>query len=447
MIKELKYSAWFGVLVVCLAAFTFEARAQKSSINTFSPYTMYGIGEINTPGTLPQRSMGGAGVAMRSLSTINLLNPASFSTALPRSVLFNFGLEGKNTYLTQPQHSGESKHSSYSTFNFHDIALQIPLTTRLGMALSLSPYSSVGYRMYDRETIADVGLAEYDFSGEGDITEVKIGVGWEPFKNFSIGVAGIYYWGNIDRNYSMTLYPYTGTGSYPSTVGLTNYSISRIKAQIGVQYIPIMDKRRVLSVGLVYDLGGDLNPMVTNTIKVNGTLTSEVENQKNHLPLMLPHKLSAGLFYETNKFAIALDGIYERWGSGNPNGGVIASGGYKVAYCDTGTIKAGVEWTPNRNDVRNFLSRWHYRAGANFGYYHQNFGGKHVPQYAVTFGIGIPVKFGGFSSIDIGVEYGCRGKDRMINDQVRMLKQEYFKFAIAFSLFGEDYWFVRPKYD
>lgn len=446
MLKNNLYSRWLGALVACLAFVSFSASAQESSINAFSPFSMYGIGEIKSQGTLPQRSMGGAGVALRSLSTINLLNPASYSAALPRSVLFNFGLEGQNFYNSQMQADGTMKKTSYCTFNFHDIALQIPLTKRLGLGLSLAPYSSVGYRMYDRETIADVGLAEYDYSGEGDVTEVKVGLGWEPFKNFSIGAAAIYYWGDIDRNYRMTLIPYTGTGTYPSTIGLSNYSISHFAAQFGVQYTPIMNKKRVLSLGLVYDLGGDLNPMVTNTIKVNGTINSEAVNRVENLPLVLPHKLSAGAFYETQKFAVAVDAVYERWGSSNTTA-ETASGDFRVAYCDTGIIKAGVEWTPNRNDVRNFLKRWHYRLGFNYGYYHQTFGGERVPQYALTLGFGIPVKFGGFSSVDVGFEYGCRGKDQLITEQVSMLKQQYFKFAIAFSLFGEDYWFVRPKYD
>ena len=74
----------------------FGAAAQTSSINAFSPFTMYGIGELNTPGTLPMRSMGGVGVAVRSGGVVNLLNPAAFSAAPQKTFLFDFGLEGQN---------------------------------------------------------------------------------------------------------------------------------------------------------------------------------------------------------------------------------------------------------------------------------------------------------------------------------------------------------------
>ena len=96
------------LLVAVAALFPVAASAQTSSINAFSPYTMYGIGEVNTPGTLPMRSMGGVGVAMRSTGVVNLLNPAGFSAAPQKTFLFNFGLEGQNYYNSQKV-AGEAK--------------------------------------------------------------------------------------------------------------------------------------------------------------------------------------------------------------------------------------------------------------------------------------------------------------------------------------------------
>jgi long-subunit fatty acid transport protein len=213
-----------------------------------------------------------------------------------------------------------------------------------------------------------------------------------------------------------------------------------------VQYSPIWNRKRVLTLGATYDMGGDLKPKVTNKVSVNGVFESVAKNETEYLELVLPHQLTVGAFYETMKFALSVDYTYQNWGERNSDV-EISAGGFEVAYCNTHKIKAGVEWTPNRNDVRNFFKRWHYRLGFNYGDYHQTFGGKRVDQYAITFGFGIPVKFGGFSEIDFGVEYGSRGSHDMINERVGLVKQDYVKFAISFSLFGEDYWFVRPKFD
>ncbi len=138
-------------------------------------------------------------------ASVNLLNPAAFSAAPQKTFLFNFGLEGQNYYNSQKV-DGMSKSTAYNTFNFHDIAFQLPVAKRLGLGFSLTPYSSVGYRTkyYPRLRSADpvcanVGNIQYIYQGEGDVTEVKVGVGWELFKNFSVGIAAQYYWGDIDR--------------------------------------------------------------------------------------------------------------------------------------------------------------------------------------------------------------------------------------------------------
>ena len=203
------------------------AVAQTSSINAFSPYTMYGIGEINTPGTLQFRSMGGVGVAARQVGTINLLNPAGFSLVSRKSMMLNVELEGQNYYNYQTI-AGQEKSSAYNGFNIRQFSLLMPLAANLGLGFSVSPYSSVGYRMmYDHDydpsdpVWGNVGRVNYSYQGEGDVTEVKLGVGYQLFKNFSVGAAVIYYWGDIDRMFVMTPVSITGSGSYSSITGQT----------------------------------------------------------------------------------------------------------------------------------------------------------------------------------------------------------------------------------
>ena len=71
------------------------AMAQKltSSVNTYSPYSMYGLGELATPGNVAMRSMGGVGVAMYSQAMVNMLNPAGYGNVARQSFLFNFGVD------------------------------------------------------------------------------------------------------------------------------------------------------------------------------------------------------------------------------------------------------------------------------------------------------------------------------------------------------------------
>ena len=451
------------LVVAAAAMFPFAVSAQTSSINAFSPYTMYGIGEQNTPGTLQMRSMGGAGVAMRSVSTVNLLNPAAYSAAPQKTFLFNFGLEGQNYYNAQTV-GGVGKRTAYNTFNFHDIAFQMPVAKRLGLGFSLTPYSSVGYRTkyyheYDPEDpiYANVGNIQYNYQGEGDVTEVKVGLGWEPFKNFSVGIAAQYYWGDIDRTFVMTPTAITGEGTFTSTVGQDNYSISSIKGQVGVQWNAILNAKRILTFGATYDFGGDLNPEVTKKLYIGDLYNTVVKGDTTHLKLVLPRQLAVGAYYQTGRWAVGVDYVFQNWGGRNSGYEMTGTSGsgenkteYKVAYTNTSTIKMGVEYTPNRYDARHFLKRWSYRAGFRYGAYNQTFNGDKLAQYAVTAGIGIPVRRGAFSAIDIGVEYGRRGYN--IADRLGLVRQQYFKFAIGFTLFAGqmetgEYWFMRSKFD
>ena len=246
----------------------------------------------------------------------------------------------------------------------------------------------------------------------------------------------------------------TGDGSYSSTVGTDNYSISSIKGQIGVQWNAILNQKRALTLGAAYDFGGDLNPTVTKNIYVGDLYNSTVKGDTTHLALVLPRQLSAGVFYQTSKWTMGVDYVYQDWGGRNRQ---IESTGvsgpdrsaFAVAYTDTHTIKAGVEYTPNRYDVRNFLKRWSYRAGFRYGTHNQTYNGDKLGQYAVTLGVGVPVKFLAISSIDVGVEYGRRGYN--LAERLGLVRQQYFKFSIGFTLFAGsengEYWFLRPKYD
>lgn len=103
------------------------AQAQSSSLNAFSPYTFYGLGDFSTQGPAYMRSMGGVGVGYRNSMKINYINPASYSLLGRKTFLFNVGIEGNNTYSK----TAEAK-TSHNSFNVRDIALAMPLGRGVG---------------------------------------------------------------------------------------------------------------------------------------------------------------------------------------------------------------------------------------------------------------------------------------------------------------------------
>ena len=433
-----------------------SAMAQTSSINAFSPYSMYGVGELHTPGTTAMRSMGGVGLGMRSTLMVNPLNPAAYSMTPQQGFLFDFGIEGTNFYNSQNKYgtSGQTtSRTSYNMFNFHDIAFQLPLAKRLGLGFSLTPYSSVGYRVSADEQSDDIwgniGRVQYLYSGEGDITELKLGIGWEIFKRFSLGVAAQYYWGDLDRTYQTSVANnIVNGGTVNTTSGTDNYAISRIKMQIGLQADLIRSEQRLLTLGATYDMGGNLRPKVTRSVVAGDIYNTPVRGDTTRMATKLPAQVGLGLYYQDARFVAGVDYVYQNWEQ-NENPEAVA-GAVNVAYRNTSTIKVGFEYTPNRMDVRHYLKRWSYRVGFRYGTFYQTFQGKTLPQYAVTAGFGMPIRFLGRSSLDFGVEFGQRGDNsslRVDNRQIGLVRPRYVKFSVGLTLFGEDQWFVRYKYD
>lgn len=412
-------------------------KAQEISLNAFSPYTMYGVGELHTPGTVAQRSMGGVGVAMQSNLVYNPLNPAALGNMMQQSFIFNFGVEGQNFYAKQ----GDAK-TSFNTFNVRDIAIQFPITKRLAMSASVTPYSSVGYRILTEEknpdVLADIGYVDYYYTGEGSITEAKLAMGWEPFKRFYIGASAMFYIGDIDRYNTTRITALTaGQGTFSSASKLNNLSASRIMGNVGVQYHIIMKPKAALTVGAVYDFGGELKAKTKEFISSNNVFSDTVSMKKGVSPIALPRSISAGLYFHSPKFVAGFDYVYQDWESKNEYDEVN-----KVGYTNTHTYKLGLQFTPNRGDVRRVMNRWSYRLGARYGQSYMTFYGTKLPEVALTLGVGIPIKLFGTSSIDVGVELGRRGT--LSNGLIR---DNYFKISLGMSMFGEDYWFSRYKID
>lgn len=427
-----------NVLAAAFLAIPFGAVGQDSSINTFSPYSFYGVGNLAAQGPASLRSMGGIGVAFRDGVTINTLNPASYSSVGRRNFLFNFELEGQNFY----EKSSDSR-TSYNTFNVRDIAVAFPLAKGLGFSISVTPYSSVGYRVQQTETSdevwANVGLVRYLYEGSGGIAQFKAGIGWELFRNFSIGAEMIYYLGNIDRTGRTEITPITGTGNYANTQVVNSLHVSKVFGSFGLQYTPLSSRKHVLTLGAAYRMGGRLGAESQRYIpsgNITGTVIGDTTTTSS---IHLPQVITAGVLFNGEKYSLGVDYSYSDWGSRNDP--VAAD---HLAYRNTHSVRLGGQYTPKRNDVRRVLNRWSYRVGFRYSNYYMRFFGQNMDEKTVTFGVGIPVKMSGLTSINVGLEYGWMGTTKS-----QLIRENFFRFSIGLSLFGGDYdyWFMKQKYD
>ena len=93
-----RYTLILGVVIALVALVVpTSVEAQTSSINAYSPYSMYGPGELLTPGNVQMRSMGGIGIGMRTSGQVNTQNPAAASITPRKSFLFDFSFDGTHS--------------------------------------------------------------------------------------------------------------------------------------------------------------------------------------------------------------------------------------------------------------------------------------------------------------------------------------------------------------
>jgi hypothetical protein len=419
---------------------------------------MYGLGNLTNSSGSAFAGMGGASIGFRNGGfdttgdiRLNLSNPASLSGIVPQTFVFDVGLTGSNVYARQRSAEGMLK-TSFNTFNFSNITLAMPLIgNRLGLALSMSPYSEVGYKIHndDDSYLDDLGVVRYFYDGEGDVTEAKAALGFQLSRNLSIGAEVNYLWGNIDRKYEAQILPYTGSGTYNSVNAATNEKVSRAFAAFGVQYTPVNKARTRLTVGATYRMGGKLNSDVRDYIPSNNIFEDVIRLDEYKSPTYMAQKIGAGVWFHRPKWAVAADYIFEDWGAHNKPD-VLND----VRYVNTNTFKVGGQYTPNRYDIRgrfvSFFNRMTYKAGFRTGANYLEFLGVPMNEHAVSLGVDIPFKATTVSALSVGIEYSQRGSlGKVGTPREALVKERYFKINVGVMLFGgdHDYWFRKYKYN
>jgi hypothetical protein len=158
----------------------------QSNINT--PYSRYGFGQLTDQSFGNSKAMGGIAYGLRNGLQINAANPASYSAVDSLTFLFDAGLSLQNTNFNE---NGVKTNAKNSTLDY--IAMQFRLFEGLGMSAGFLPYSTVGYNMSKSKQI---GTDPYgnsiqaleSYYGDGGLQQVFVGLGYNVFKNLSLGV-------------------------------------------------------------------------------------------------------------------------------------------------------------------------------------------------------------------------------------------------------------------
>src|SRR5665648_895641 len=85
--------------LVSIFIFSLSVLVASGQNNTNSPYSVYGIGELEYTGGGQNMGMGGSGIALRSDLFLNSTNPASLTAIPQQSLITDLGINFKFTNL------------------------------------------------------------------------------------------------------------------------------------------------------------------------------------------------------------------------------------------------------------------------------------------------------------------------------------------------------------
>ena len=417
------------------------AVAQEGAHSAYSPYSIYGIGDISKEGTAFNKGMGGTGIATRNKRFINYLNPAAVTARDSLAFMADFGLSQKNTVYKQ----GDIK-SGNNTFNIYDFVMSFPIYRSSAFMVGITPFSDVGYDFSsietDPEIIGNTGNVSYDSYGTGSIYQIFFGAGVTFWKKLSLGAEAIYYFGNLDKVTNMTY----SNSSYRSINSGHDFALNAASGKFGLQFEQKIAGNVSMTVGATYRLGADLKGYTTeyryaNLSSVSDTLRHNIDTLAGS-GLRIADELGVGIALKGgDKWVAEFDYLRSDWsksGFDKANGFGI-SGDSKFSSTVSQSFRAGFEFVPNRNDIRYFFKRCAYRGGVYYDQAYYKLDGNNVNSMGVTLGITLPV-FRWYNGLTLGVDMGQRASTRN-----NMIRERYATFNVGFNI--HDIWFQKPRYN
>lgn len=408
----------------------------------YSPYSIFGIGDLSKEGTAFNKSMGGIGIATRNRRFVNYMNPAAVTARDSLSFMADFGLAQSNKIYAQDI-QGQRYKSANNTFNISDLIISFPLWRSSAMIIGLSPFSDVGYgfnyKETDPEKVAKVGNINYETYGEGSVYQFFVGAGATFWKRLSVGAQFTYYFGTLTKVYNVE-YLDSSVGSVNSGY---NMVLRGAGGKFGVQYDQPLTGDVHMVIGATWRLKSPLKGDVERYTYVSrSSVTDTIPDYTKKIDMSgvcISDELGVGIsFRGGEKWSVELDYLRAGWNKaeiGSKDG--FTANGFTAAASHS--FRAGFEIVPNRNDIRYYLRRCAYRAGVYYDKSYYKLDGNSVDAMGLTLGFTLPV-FRFYNGLSFGVDIGQRGSLRN-----GMVRENYVNFSIGFNI--HDIWFQKPRYE
>ena len=415
----------FGIYILFFLLITGEVSLAQQT--TSSPYSRFGLGDLNSQFSSVFNSLGGGGYAINDSKIINPFSPASYSSYQSNSFLFSTGINNETIDI-----QSLTDNQTVNNLSLSHILFGFPLTKKIGSSFGIIPFSSIGYSMQNRD---DIFGADMLYDGDGGISKVYFGSSLELHQNLSVGANASYLFGGLNRRKRLVFDDETIFNSRSNSL----INIKGIYYEFGAVFSKkIDDNNSQISISINTSNNTNVDAKRTNLVEtfeysgtneiVKDTFVNSVEKGS----MILPKYTNLGLAYSLDRWLFVFDYSTQNWSD------------YELfeesdSLINSQRISGGLQYTPDISSVNQFYKRCHYRVGLALNTTPLQINNTQLEDKSISFGIGIPIKKNK-STYDISLILGQRG-----TTSNNLLKENYVKIGLSMSF--EGIWFVKQKYN
>ena len=349
-----------------------------------SPYSLFGVGELNDNVPNAFRAMGGVGVGMRNNHVINMMQPASYTAC--DSLTFMFDIAASASWANYSDANGRRNRANG---NIEYVTVQIPIWRQhIAVSLGTTPYSAAGYKLaVDGSEQGKECTYSYtkSYYGEGSISQIYGGASFNLFDWVAVGGNFYYLFGSTTAYTDLTF----NTSGMTDVSQISYFHVSSFRYRLGAQVFHTFGEHN-FTVGAIFE---SKMPLKSEGyyIETYSDFASDTASLNYEIPLTFG---IGGSYCYDNRLTVAFDYLHQRWSEVKNDD----------ALRDRNRFAIGLEYRDSPN-ARSYIRRMMWRVGANLGSsYVMPVSGL---EYTVSAGVGFPLHGIG-THINFSLEYTHR---------------------------------------
>ncbi|HEX7457111.1 MAG TPA: hypothetical protein VF301_01630 [Ginsengibacter sp.] len=392
------------------------------SQNVSSPYSIIGIGDIETSYFNRTSGMANTGIAYRNNKYIILNNPASLSDFQSQLFLVELVGRGKLVNFSGP---GITSNTTGKDFSIERLSLGIRINKWWGSSVGLMPFSTSNYSFSGTTSLQGTATTlpvEYD--GSGGINRYYFANGFRITKNLSVGINTSYLGGSLTQRDTLLSADLT-TGIFTTR----NIYIRNWYFDYGLQYHIPVSKKWDINIGATYANKTGLRAQTTALVKdeKGDTLSSKILSNNF---FTLPNSTGVGIaLIKDKKLTFLADYRFQNWTSLNINGS-------NYSLVNSSRYSAGVEYSQLKQYLGASYETFNFQAGAFYNKSYLKIGNEQLTDKGFTLGAGLNSRRSTLS-YQLSAEFGVRGS------QYTPVKENYASFT--FGLTYKDFWYTKGR--